>query len=205
LINEVCTRSDCEGGEWIELFNPTLADINLAEYTLEDNRHMPHQLSIIIEPGKYELFYFSGLNDDGDCVILREAGRTEPIDQIFYGNYTDEGLLNNVLNNAPTPKAGESITRELDAPITGNGRTDFVIAVPTPRLAYVPIMKVKHQASKKLEGWKTERTSLFLAQSQLCREFCPRNISIFKMKQEAFKFTVMAKLFLHLFWEIRFP
>jgi hypothetical protein len=140
LINEVCSKSSCEGGEWVELFNPTEETIDLSVYTLEDNLHQPHKLSGTIKNGGYAVIDFSGLNDSGDCMILKNNEQVEPIDMIFYGNYVDEEIKNDILKNAEAPKLGESITRKPNTLITGNSNVDFIIAVPTPGIGYQEVV-----------------------------------------------------------------
>ncbi|MFA4995629.1 MAG: lamin tail domain-containing protein [Patescibacteria group bacterium] len=140
LINELCTKSSCENGEWIELFNPTEESVDSSDYTLEDNNHKPHELNGVLGSGEYTVIYFSGLNDSGDCMILKDKINSTIVDKVFYGDYEDKDVLNNISENAEAPKTNESITRKLNALVTGNNSIDFVPALPTPGSEYREIV-----------------------------------------------------------------
>ena len=58
------TAEDGRYYDWIELYNPTQREINLAGFALSDNRKKPVKYllpSYILDPGKYVIVYASGL------------------------------------------------------------------------------------------------------------------------------------------------
>lgn len=156
LINEIYPNpvamlpgevDDIKYHEWIELYNPTSEDIDLTKYILEDEKghSFSSLIGLTIKAGDY-LFATDEniLNNTGDSVFLKNTDFPDNnIDQVIYGD------TKNNPNNAPLPKIGESITRILNAEDTGNNSVDFVIAVPTPGVAYEKVINIVDQVKEK--------------------------------------------------------
>jgi len=140
LINEFYPSAHVGEKEWIELYNPSTSIINLINYTIEDGTNKPLALDkyqidggafLVLEQGVDFTF---GLNNGGDIIILKENGIA--IDEVAYGDWDD----GNKLDNAPCPKAGQSIGRtDLDN-ITGIASEDFHILIPTKGTKYEKII-----------------------------------------------------------------
>ena len=87
-LNEIMPNPT-DGDEWVEIYNPSLNEINLDGGTLCDNRASDTctilNLNGIISGQTWKTFLLSGskLNNDGDTVILKNAAG-EIIDEIKY-------------------------------------------------------------------------------------------------------------------------
>lgn len=110
LINEI-SSAGTSSGEWVELYNPNLSDINISGWKIADNSSddlipdispipgqgysvivtsntvvsgiPPSAITIILSSGAIG----TGLNNDGDAVFLKNPSDAV-IDQMSYGNST---------------------------------------------------------------------------------------------------------------------
>ena len=133
IINEICPFSipDCEEGEWIELSNQALTDVNLAGYTISDaniekkfgtvdydpdvldNFSVPAQGFLLLK--KINKDFSFTINDDSEKIVLRYEG--DIVDQFSYGTI-------------------DSIKQEYSSPVKGKSysyfETGWKLSTPTP-------------------------------------------------------------------------
>ena len=127
IINEFCSNPEVGQSEWIELYNPTNEEIDLSEYTIEDNLAPPKNLGSVLVPGNsYKVLnrgsvggFTFNLNNTGDILVLKKL--TVIVDQVAYGNYND-GFLD---DNASVPEKGKSISRIPSGYDSDNDKSDF--------------------------------------------------------------------------------
>lgn len=110
-INELCADPKIGETEWIEIYNSSLINIDLSDFTIEDGTNRPNRLSGIIDADSYLVLekgtdFSFGLNNSGDTIILKNA--EEIIDQITYGSF-DAGW--GIDNNAMSPNKERTISR----------------------------------------------------------------------------------------------
>ena len=129
LINEFVSDPNEGESEWIELYNPNDYEIELNEWTIEDNSASPEILSGKISSKGYLLlnkssgdFGFS-LDNTKDIILLKKNGKI--VDKVTYGNYND----GNILDNAPAPPKGNSTGRYPNGVDTDVDVNDFKIFV----------------------------------------------------------------------------
>jgi len=130
IINEIYPAPETGESEWIELINNSKNIVSLSDYTIEDNTGKVISLAgkVIVENGLIVLEkgadYSFSLNNDGDIINLRENGVLS--DAIAYGDYDD----GNIIDNAPKPIQGESISRQIGKE-SGVPANDFAVMIPT--------------------------------------------------------------------------
>lgn len=129
VINEFVSNGD----EWIEFYNTGNQNVDLSDWTIEDNTGNPYSLNGIIPARGFLViddFSFS-LNNDGDVIILKL--NEEEVDRVAYGNY-DDGSLN---NNPSAPGNEESLGRSPDGSDTDVDNVDFeLFEMPTKGLKF---------------------------------------------------------------------
>lgn len=134
LINEFMADPENESFEWIELYNPTKANITLEGWAIEDDSGDRQSLSgRIIQAGGYLVlnktngdFKFSMTNTK-DILILRQDGKI--VDQVVYGDYND----GNIEDNAPKAPENSSLARIPNGQDTNVDKNDFKVdSTPTP-------------------------------------------------------------------------
>ncbi|MFB6089284.1 MAG: lamin tail domain-containing protein [Candidatus Aenigmatarchaeota archaeon] len=113
VINEFISNPE-SGSELIELYNPSEDQIDLGDWTIEDNNANPVSINTQLNSGEYSLFNVSdhgfSLNNVDDIIILRNS-EGQIVDEVTYGNYND----GNVDDNAKAPGKGKSVGRCPDA------------------------------------------------------------------------------------------
>ncbi|MFA4837301.1 MAG: Ig-like domain-containing protein, partial [Dehalococcoidia bacterium] len=139
VINEFMANPTT-GTEWIELYNPTADQVNLAGWTIEDNTGSTYGSGAgntsltgkTIAAGSYLLLtkgtdFSFVLNNDNDVIILKNG--TAQVDKVAYGNFAD----GNTTDNAPAPAQGKSTGRCPNGADTNVDNVDFkVLDIPTP-------------------------------------------------------------------------
>lgn len=123
-INEF---SSYESSDWVELYNPSNADVSLSGWTLWDTGVTAIKTlgasDVIPAQGWLRISAGNRLNRDGDTIILKDADDVE-IDRIVYGAGA---------GNAPVPGSGESAGRCPDGFDTDVDSADFrIFSLPTP-------------------------------------------------------------------------
>jgi DNA/RNA endonuclease YhcR with UshA esterase domain len=124
VINELVSDPVDDEKEWVELYNKTAQEIDLANWSFEDGTETKKNLSGKISSKGFlviENLNFS-LNNSGDSLILRSPNSVL-IDKVTYGNWNDGDLSDNALA-APDPK---SLARINDGSDTNNDFLDFQI------------------------------------------------------------------------------
>lgn len=128
VINEIYPNPATGENEWIEIYNPTLSDIDLSAYTIEDENHSAKKLTgfsvlshsyFVIE--KTAGGFSFGLNNDGDTVVLKLSGLI--IDQVIYGDFDNQ--------------KGKSFARIPNGQDTGDDEVDFRILAPSKNIENV--------------------------------------------------------------------
>ena len=142
VINEFMANPTT-GTEWIELYNPTAGQVNLAGWTIEDNTGSTYGSGAgntsltgkTIAPGGYLLLtkgtdFSFVLNNDNDVIIIKNG--TAQVDKVAYGNWND----GNTTDNAPAPAQGKSTGRCPNGWDTNADNVDFIVLdIPTPNAA----------------------------------------------------------------------
>lgn len=123
LINEFVSDPADGDVEWVELFDVSGKEIDLASWTIEDGTGAKTVLKDKL--GSLKLFSLimnpkGNLNNDGDVIILRDSYGSL-IDKVVYGNWKD--------GSANAPAAGDpySVARKFDGYNTFNNANDFSI------------------------------------------------------------------------------
>jgi len=124
LINEFVS-DPADGEEWIELYNKTNEEIDLAGWTIEEGSESITNLSGKIGNNGTSRFFIvekpkGNLNNSGDIIILKGSNGLI-IDQVAYGNWND----GNLEDNAPKASDPNSIARLADGFNTFNNANDF--------------------------------------------------------------------------------
>lgn len=151
VINEVYPNPVTGEVEWIELFNVNLQTVILTAYTIGDGTtatpknlssySIPAEGYLVLKQGKDADFGFE-LNNSGDIIKLKKSG--DFIDQVTYGNWDDS----NIIDNAPVPPKGQSITRFPNGQDTNNDINDFItriqptlgVGIPAPVTLEDPVI-----------------------------------------------------------------
>jgi cysteine-rich repeat protein len=129
LINEFVADPADEDVEWIEIYNKTNHEIDLAGWWIEEGSKAKTNLSGslgVSGSGRYKIIEkpAGNLNNSGDLIILYEpSGKI--IDQIAYGNWDDGNLEDNAFV-AADPK---SLARKFDGYNTYNNLNDFSLTI----------------------------------------------------------------------------
>ncbi|MBU4374902.1 lamin tail domain-containing protein [Patescibacteria group bacterium] len=153
VINEFVSDPADEDVEWIELYNTTNKEIDLAGWIIEEGGEAKTTLEGIIGSSNESKFFViekpkGNLNNKGDIIILRNASGTL-IDQVVYGNWDD----GNVNNNAPAASDPYSAARKFDGQNSFNNANDFVVTVaPTQGASNIIIEGVEDE-----EGLRAEK------------------------------------------------
>lgn len=140
LINEVYPVAEASEKEWVELWNPESAPINLDGWTMEDGRDLIASLYGTI--AKYSTWEITParLNNDGDTVKLKSPNG-QIIDIVSYGK---------ISSSTPALKVGESLARKVDGFNSGNAN-DFVIT-QTPTMGEANIITASGEDEAPTEG-----------------------------------------------------
>ncbi|PIY78674.1 MAG: hypothetical protein COY82_01225, partial [Parcubacteria group bacterium CG_4_10_14_0_8_um_filter_35_7] len=141
VINEFVSDPADDDTEWIELYNTTQNEIDLTDWTIEDNTGTTYgrgSLSkldgLIIESQRHLLLsrgedFSFRLNNGGDIIILKY--KETIIDEVAYGDF--EKIVGSIEGNAPKPSKGRSLARLEDGLDTDNDSDDFAETItPTP-------------------------------------------------------------------------
>lgn len=89
VISELVSSPVKGEKEWVELYNRSTQDINLAGWQLLEGSGNAVVLNGILAPGSYISFDRNSLNNKGDIVRLVSPEKKE-IDSIFYGDWNGE-------------------------------------------------------------------------------------------------------------------
>jgi len=127
VINEIYSNPNTGENEWLELYNPTLSEIDLADYSLKDGGVAAKNLSGTITVAGYFIFETTSgwLNNSAEILSLVHNPTNIVIDIVSYGDW-DDGI-NNPANNAPAPLKGKSISRIPNGADSDIDRDDFQI------------------------------------------------------------------------------
>jgi len=122
VINEIYSAPLSGEKEWAELYNSTISDINLADYSLKDGGVAAKNLSGTILSGGYFVFEASSgwLNNSGETLSLIYKPTNITIDQVTYGDWDD-----NQDNQPPAPSGGKSLSRIPNGFDSDNDLNDF--------------------------------------------------------------------------------
>ncbi|MDO8593132.1 MAG: lamin tail domain-containing protein [bacterium] len=124
VINELVSDPADNEVEWLELYNKSGQNIDLAGWWIEDGSKAKTNLSGSLDKYKVIEKPNGNLNNDGDLVVLYDAaGRI--IDQIAYGNWPD----GNLDDNAPSAHDPDSVVRKFDGYNTFNNANDFAVTI----------------------------------------------------------------------------
>lgn len=129
-INEFVADPTDGEEEWVELWNGGGSAVDLSAWTLEDGTGTKTTLAGIIAPQGFFLIQKpkGNLNNSGDRIVLRDAGRVE-VDALSYGIWND----GTTADNAPAGQDPASIARKTDGSDSGNDAADFAVTqLPTP-------------------------------------------------------------------------
>lgn len=124
VINEFVSDPDDGEVEWLELYNRTNKEIDLAGWRIEDGSKAKTNLSGILSKYKVIETPVGGLNNAGDILILYDtAGKI--IDQVAYGNWNS----GDAKNNAPAAEDPASSARKFDGYDSYNNSNDFAVTI----------------------------------------------------------------------------
>lgn len=124
VINEFVSDPDDGEVEWLELYNRTNKEIDLAGWRIEDGSKAKTNLSGVLPKYKVIEKPVGGLNNAGDILILYDtAGKI--IDQVVYGNWNS----GDVKNNAPAAGDPASSARKFDGYDSYNNANDFAVTI----------------------------------------------------------------------------
>jgi len=143
VINEFMPDPLVGQSEWIELYNNSDFSIDLSGWNIEDGKGKVLSLMGVIQPGQIMAFDLSAskLNNDGDLLIIK-SNQGVLIDRVSYGNWADE----NIADNAPRAKTGETIARNLNGYDTNIDKNDFSLTIQATRgLSNIIILPLKEQ------------------------------------------------------------
>jgi DNA/RNA endonuclease YhcR with UshA esterase domain len=168
IINEIYPNPNVGENEWVEIYNPTGGDIDLANYSLEDGTHKPKILfGILVSGGYFVIEKISGgftfaLNNDKEIVILRNSN--EIIDQVAYGDW-DDGT-NNPDNNAVAPNQGKALSRIPNGEDSDIDKLDFKILLPSKGVEnFLPVysnkIRINETVPQPASGSKYEFIELY--------------------------------------------
>ena len=125
VINEFVSDPVSGEKEWIELYNASTSNVDLTGWTLADGvGTIASPTSTIGALGFFVIELSSSkLNNDGDVIILKNPSGTT-IDQVRYGNWTDETDAN-TSDNATAVSDPNAVARLVNGQDTGNDKNDF--------------------------------------------------------------------------------
>jgi hypothetical protein len=149
VINEIVSDPE-DGPEWIELYNKTNFNIDLAGWHLEEGSEAQTDLSETITGHGYLVIEGpkGNLNNSGDIIILYD-NYNNIIDQVTYGSW-DDGNLN---DNAPKTNDPYSLGRIGNSQDTNNDLTDFqTIATPTKGAANILFIEEEQELVSDLKN-----------------------------------------------------
>lgn len=144
IINEIYVKGD-QHGEWVEILNTTNQDIDLTNYTINDNISsdpipsnttihansyaviVTKNSSVVIPPGITTIVLDennigTGLNDTGDIIQLKSNNLI--IDELSYGDIK-------TIFNLPSPSENKSLSRIPDGTDTNNSSDWIIDSSPT--------------------------------------------------------------------------
>lgn len=123
LINEFVADPISGESEWIELYNNTKEDIDLAGWTVEDASKKQTDLEGSL--ASYDFYVIESpkgaLNNNGDMITLKFQDTL--IDQVAYGEF----VSGDAQLNAPSHKDPNATARKYDGVSTQNNAEDFAL------------------------------------------------------------------------------
>lgn len=124
VINELVSDPVDSGDEWVELYNSTKLDIDLAGWTLIDGSNAVTTLSGVIKSLNHLVIEKpkGNLNNAGDRVSLKDPSGNV-IDVVSYGNWNDGDLS----DNAGAPADPRSLARDAQSRDTNNDKADLFV------------------------------------------------------------------------------
>lgn len=141
FINEIYPAPSTGEKEWVELYNPNTAAVDLAGWKLADNSSTT-TLYGTINAGKFVYWEFKGvLNNEGDVITLYRPDNSLA-DKLIYGDWRGSVL--------PAPENGQSLARFPDGASTGNLLYDFFLTT-TPTRAGANKINAPSDSAKKTE------------------------------------------------------
>jgi len=131
VINEIYPAPLSGEKEWVELYNPTDLDIDLANYSLKDGSVAAKNLTGTILAGDFFIFEVSSgwLNNSGETLSLVYKPDSTVSDQVTYGDWND-----NQDNQPLSPASGKSLSRIPNGSDSDNDKNDFRIVGTTKGL-----------------------------------------------------------------------
>ncbi|MBI4652866.1 lamin tail domain-containing protein [Candidatus Kuenenbacteria bacterium] len=148
VINEIVSNPLENEKEWIELYNFTDQEIDINGWTIEEGSGAKITLTGVIKAKDFLIIEDpkGSLNNDGDIIILKNKDGFL-LDQVIYGQV--QWKNENIFNNAPLPKQGQSIIRFPDGQDTNINKDDWQITI-TP---------TKKQENKKTQEQKNNENT----------------------------------------------
>lgn len=141
FINEIYPAPHTVEKEWVELYNPNAAAVDLTGWKLTDNSSTT-TLYGAIGAERFVYWEFKGvLNNGGDVITLRRPDGSIA-DKLIYGDW-----FGSVLS---APEDGQSLARFPDGRSTGNPLHDFFLST-TPTRAGANKVSAPGEFSKKTE------------------------------------------------------
>ncbi len=131
-LNEIMSAPATGQKEWIELFNTLNIEVDVSDWKLVEGSGKETLLTGVIPAGGYAVYEKSGLNNDGDSIMLIDDGG-QLIDEMSYGVWDD----GNVIDNAPASISGQTLAfvdniyKETEIP-TPNQKNIFQLTLPEP-------------------------------------------------------------------------
>jgi len=127
IINEFVSDPVAGEKEWIELYNITSTTIVLDGWVLKDNIGTIVTLASSLAAHEFLVIEISQskLNNSGDVITLVAPDSTV-IDEVYYGDYTDEQVTSTI-ENAPAASDPQSVARIHDGVDSDNDQVDFAI------------------------------------------------------------------------------
>ncbi|MEI6627186.1 MAG: lamin tail domain-containing protein [bacterium] len=137
VINELLSDPADGEAEWVELYNNTDKEINLAGWTLTDFSGAVTDLSGSVASHGFLSFDNpkGNLNNAGELVILKNKSGTI-IDRVVYGSIDDGATDHAVVAHDPN-----SLARRVDGMDVGSDKVDFVLAKPTKNVPNIVIVE----------------------------------------------------------------
>lgn len=139
VINEFLSDPEDDQEEFVELFSNLNFVVNLEGWYIQDGSESNTFLHGSITPRNFFVIEKpkGSLNNSGDSISLFNE-KDELVDQVVYGNWKDE----NVQDNAPVAKDGQSVSRRNDGEDTNYDKNDFVITKDVTK-ASLNIVKIE--------------------------------------------------------------
>ncbi len=163
VINEIYPAPPSGEKEWVELYNPTLSDVNLADYSLKDGGVAAKNLSGTISASEYFVFEVSSgwLNNSGETLSLIYKPAITTVDQVTYGDWND-----NQDNQPSAPSSGKSLSRIPNGSDSDNDKSDLRLVGVTKGLEnllpiYTNLIIINEIVPQPADGSSNEFIELF--------------------------------------------